>query len=335
MRRDRGALVLAVLGSLVAGRPAVAGEPVILGEAVRFELEVSEEQDAITLVSPSGPLWQFRYGRDLDAAYFHPLNTAGGRTLTWDRPADHVWHHGLWFSWKFINGVNYWEIDEATGRPAGKTTWSNVRVEPTDDLRARIVMDFAYRPAGEDVPVLTEQRTIEARPPDAEGTYSLDWTSAFRAVRKVVLDRTPIPGEPGGQGWGGYAGLSLRLAGALAEREVVSSEGPITEMPEDRHRGRHRAVDYTGVVDGQPVGVAILSDSRNPRSPSPWYVIRSEQMSFFSPALLCYEPLTLDAGERLTLQYRVIVHEGRWDAARLNAEHQRYAGTERESKQGE
>ena len=82
MSCGRGALVLAVLGSLVAGRPAVAGEPVILGEAVGFELEVSEEQDAISLVSPSGPLWQFRYGRDLDAAYFHPLNTAGGRTLT-------------------------------------------------------------------------------------------------------------------------------------------------------------------------------------------------------------------------------------------------------------
>ena len=290
------------------------------------------EEDALALVGPSGPLWQFRYGPDLDTAYFHPLSTTDGRTLTGDRPPDHVWHHGLWFSWKFINDVNYWEIDAATGRPAGRTTWANVRVEAADDLTARIAMDLAYRPAGEDVPVLTEERTIEARPPDAEGSYSMDWTCAFRAVRKVVLDRTPIPGEPGGKSWGGYAGLSLRLAAALAERQVVSSDGPITELPGGAYRGRHAAVDYSGLIEGQPASIAILDDPRNPGSPTPWYVIRSAEMSFFSPAVLCYEPITLEAGERLTLRYRVIVHQGRWDSARLNAEYAEYALQTSESK---
>jgi len=291
-----------------------------------------QDDGALALVGPSGPLWQFRYGPDLDAAYFHPLNTADGRTLTWDRPPDHVWHHGLWFSWKFINEVNYWEIDAATGRPAGRTTWSNVRVEAADDLTARIALDLAYRPAGEDGPVLTEERTIEARAPDAEGTYAMDWTCAFQAVRKVVLDRTPLPHEPGGQTWGGYAGLSLRLAADLIERRVASSDGPITEMPDDRHRGRHSAVDYSGLVDGRPAGIAILDDPGNPRSPSPWYVIRSAEMSFVSPAVLCDEPLTLQAGERLTLRYRVLVHAGRWDAGRLKAEHAEYDLQTRDTK---
>ena len=40
--------------------------------------------------------------------------------MTADRPPDHIWHHGLWFSWKFINKVNYWEIYPAK-RPAGGT----------------------------------------------------------------------------------------------------------------------------------------------------------------------------------------------------------------------
>jgi hypothetical protein len=47
-------------------------------------------------------------------------------------------------------------------------------------------------------------------------------------------------------------------------------------------------------------------------------------MSFFSPAVLCYGPMTLGAGERLTLRYRVVVHEGRWDAGRLLSERERY-----------
>ena len=57
-------------------------------------------------------------------------------------------------------------------------------------------------------------------------------------------------------------------------------------------------------------------------------------MSFFSPAVLCYEPLTLQEGEELILRYRVIVHDGRWDADRLNAEHATYAGLARDHKEG-
>jgi len=284
-----------------------------------------EDGASLSLVGPAGPLWSFRYRPDLDGPYFHPLNTADGRTLTWDRPPDHIWHHGLWFSWKFINGINYWEIDAKTGRPAGRTSWANVKIMAGDDRTARISMDLAYRPAGEEAAVLTERRTIDVSAPDAEGLYSMDWTCVFNAVREVLLDRTPLPGEPGGQAWGGYAGLSLRLAENLAEREAMTSDGAVTEWSDDRYRGRHAALDYSGLIDGRPAGVAILDHPGNPRSPTPWYVIRSSEMSFFTPALLCYEPMTLRPGERLTLRYRVTVHPGRWGAARLKAEHEKFS----------
>jgi hypothetical protein len=111
----------------------------------------------------------------------------------------------------------------------------------------------------------------------------------------------------------------------MSERQAVTSDGAITEWPDDRHRGRHAALDYSGLFDGTAAGVAILDHPRNPRSPTPWYVIRSAEMSFFSPALLCHEPMTLRQGERMTLRYRVIVHPGRWDAARLSAEHAKFS----------
>jgi type 1 glutamine amidotransferase len=282
---------------------------------------------ALALVGAVGPLWRFNYDRELDTPYFHPLTTPEGRTLTWDQPPDHIWHHGLWFSWKFINGVNYWEIDPKTGRPAGRASWTNVKIETGVGFGAKISMDLAYRPAGEEAAVLTERRSIEISAPAPDGTYALDWTCTFRAVREVVLDRTPIPGEPGGQSWGGYAGLSLRLTGDLTGRRAVTIDGPVaeSEMREERYRGRHAALDYSGLVNGTPAGVAILDHPGNPRSPTPWYVIISAEMSFFSPALLCFEPMTLRPGEGLTLRYRVIVHPGRWDAARLDAEYRRFA----------
>jgi type 1 glutamine amidotransferase len=287
-----------------------------------------ERQDgaSLALVGPGGPLWKFLYGTGLDVPYFHPLETTNGQVLTWDRPPDHLWHHGLWFSWKFINTINYWELDAKTGRPAGKTSWSNVRISTGKDLKARIDMDLAYRPVGEDVPVLTEKRTIEVAPPDGDGVYAIDWTCAFKAAAEVILDRTPLPGEPGGQVWGGYSGLSLRLAEGLTDREPMTSDGPVASWSEDRYRGRHAAMDYSGRVGGIPVGVAILDHRGNPRSPSPWYVIRSAEMSFFTPAVICYEPLVLHAGDSFVLRYRILVHPGRWDAERLRKEAARFSG---------
>jgi type 1 glutamine amidotransferase len=147
-----------------------------------------EKQDgaSLALVGPKGPVWRFRYDRALDVPYFHPLNTVDGRTMTADRPPDHIWHHGLWFSWKFINKVNYWEVDPKTGRPAGRTSWANVRVAARDDHSALIAMDLAYRPVGEDVPVLTEKRTIGVSAPDPEGAYAIDWTGVFRSEERRV-----------------------------------------------------------------------------------------------------------------------------------------------------
>jgi type 1 glutamine amidotransferase len=280
---------------------------------------------SVALIGRAGVLWRFRYDASLDVPSIHPLNSADGRTLSWDRPPDHLWHHGLWFSWKFIDRINYWEMDSKTGRPAGRTTWSNVRVETRNDRSARIRMDLAYRPAGEEAPVLTEKRTIEISAPDGAGVYAVDWSGEFAAVRPVVLDRTPLPGEPGGQTYGGYAGLSLRLAGALSERRPMTSDGPIVQMLDDRYRGRHIGLDYSGLIDGCIEGVAILDHARNPRTPSPWYVIRSAEMSFFTPAFLCYEPMTIAPGQTFALRYRVMVHPGRWDEARLRTEFARFS----------
>jgi len=280
---------------------------------------------SLALIGPAGVLWRFRYDPALDVPYIHPLNSRDGRTLSWDRPPDHLWHHGLWFSWKFIDRVNYWEMEAKTGRPAGRTSWANVRVETRTDHSARIRMDLAYRPAGEETPVLMEKRTIEISAPDAAGVYAVDWSGEFVAVRPVVLDRTPLPGEAGGQTYGGYAGLSLRLAGTLTGRRPMTSDGPVVQMLDDRYRGRHVGLDYSGLIEGRIEGVAILDHARNPRTPTPWYVIRSAEMSFFTPGLLCYGPLTLTPGQPLTLRYRVMVHPGRWDETRLRTEYARFS----------
>jgi len=270
-------------------------------------------------------VWQFNFGSDEPKPFFHPVALADGRVVTWNRPPDHVWHHGLWFSWKYVNGLNYWEPDRATGKPRGSTEWGNVTLTTNDDRTARIAMDLTYRPRDGN-PVMTEKRVVEISAPDADGGYFFDWISTFTAGEQdVVLDRTPPPGEPGGKAWGGYAGLSLRLSKEFASRAAHSTEGPIDYGKHNRFRGKSPALDYHGLIGGKPIGVAVCDHPGNLNHPTPWYSIRGNPMSFFSPAVICYEPHTIKAGKSLTLRYRVIVHRDRWDAPRLKKAYAEFA----------
>ncbi|HJM57928.1 MAG TPA: DUF6807 family protein [Planctomycetota bacterium] len=264
-------------------------------------------------------LWRLHHDPSQAYSYFHPLALPGTPSLTVDAPADHVHHHGLWFSWKYINGVNYWELAPGSDHPAGRTTWRDVRTELRDDHSARIEMDLHYSsPEGERM--LAERREVEVSSPAADGGYFLDWTSHFTALAETVkLDRTPLPHEPGGQVFGGYAGLSLRLA-QLKERDAASTEGPVAFSDQQRFRGRSSAFDYSGKLGGRTVGVAVLDHEHNLHSPTPWYAIQSGNMSFFSPAVICYTPYKMHRGDGFTLRYRILVHPGRWDARQLQRE---------------
>ena len=77
------------------------------------------------------------------------------------------------------------------------------------------------------------------------------------------------------------------------------------------------------MLDEREVGSAVLDrdyEGFGGILPTPWYAIRSGNMTFFTPAVLCYEPRRLARGDGFTLRYRVIVHPGRWDPERLRAE---------------
>ena len=272
-------------------------------------------------------LWRFNFGTNQAKPCFHPVAVAGGPVLTWYRPADHPWHHALWFAWKFINGVNYWEEDPKTGFVAGVTEWKTPRIETRPDFSSRIVLDLSYHPA-KGQPVLTEQRIIEISPPDAQGIYFQDWTLTFTALGEdVKFDRTPLAHEPGGQPYGGYAGLSVRFAADLKDARAITSQGPI-EFKDGRYRGKATAMDYSGRVEDFAAGIAILDHPQNLNAPSPWYAINDGVMRYFSPAVICYQPHTLKAGEKMTLRYRLIVHPESWDAERLQREWQRFSSTQ-------
>ncbi|NOX53595.1 MAG: hypothetical protein GXP27_04000 [Planctomycetes bacterium] len=274
------------------------------------------DDHSVALKAGDQIIWRFSYAKEARKPHFHPVAVPGGPTLTVNSPADHPWHHGLWFSWKSINGLNYWEEDRKTGRSQGQTEWSAPKIERHDDFSARIVLDLHYRPPGKE-PVLRERRIVEISPPTQTGVYTMDWTSTFTAGdQDVLLDRTPLPGEPGGKPWGGYAGLSVRFANDFQEARAVDVNGPI-RFDGTKYRGRSPAMDYSGTIGGVTAGLAILDHPSNRNAPTPWYVIRAKPMRYMSPAVICYGPIQLKPHESFTLRYRILVHPDRWKAQRL------------------
>lgn len=259
------------------------------------------QQTPVSLALRNGDktVWRLMFDPKEPKSYFHPLATVEGEELTVFRPKDHVWHRGLWFSWKFINGVNYWEENPKTGAAEGLSEITATKVTANPDFSATILLDFSYHPPGK-AAVLTERRTLTVSTPDAEGCYTIDWTSGFTAgTEPVLLERTP-PKSKGGVDWGGYAGLSLRFPPGVKGWSFTTSEG--ARGAADGNGRNARWVDFSDAR----AGIAIFDHPQNLRHPSPWYL--SEQLPYFGPALLFNEAHTLTPGQALTLRYRVLIH---------------------------
>ncbi len=228
------------------------------------------------------------------------------------RPFDHAWHLGLYFAWKYLNGVNVWDGPDS-GEAYGGTRHIALGAIPDRGAGAGLWQVLEWVTAA-GMPLLRDRRTLLVRPPDSATSYTLDWTFSFTPlVDEVVLERKVE--------WGGYAGLSIRLPRSFLQPQVVNSEGHT--MSEETNRARARWTDYAGWIDGMGrkawAGVAILDHPQNPRYPSPWLTYDRPGLQFVNAAFLRDEPYTLRRGETLQLAYRVLVHWGIGDPVAIEA----------------
>ncbi|MEI8041507.1 MAG: PmoA family protein [Verrucomicrobiota bacterium] len=250
--------------------------------------------DCLALISGEQVLWQLNFRIGEGKPFFHPLTTKDGTVLTAARPEDHPWHFGLWWSWKYINDLNYWEEERRTGRSPGVTEVVSVQPLAKADHSARVAMDLSYHPSGKPA-ILKEKRVLWITAPDARGNYSIVWDSTFTACAEALkFDRTPPA-----KGAGGYAGLGLRFSAGTRGWTFAGSEGKVGAK--DIYGTQGAWVDFQ-----RGHGVAVLDHPQNPRHPTLWYP--NEKHPFLCAAFLFKEPYELAAGKTLRLRYLVLVH---------------------------
>ncbi|MCX7819492.1 MAG: PmoA family protein [Kiritimatiellae bacterium] len=262
-------------------------------------------------------LWGFHYGASATKPFLHPLSVGGGSPLTALRPPDHPWHLGLWFSWKFINGVNYWEEDRASGLAAGRTTWTNVVLERRPDASAVVTMEVAYRPGVGAPAVLSERRRLQFGAPATDGSWALDWEAEF-TVGEMPIELAASPVNPARTA-GGYAGLLCRISADTTDWHAVDDRNR-TDLA--IHGEPALAVDFQMRADGRPAGIAMLDHPDNPGSPVPWFLRLDSKKRYglSGPGFLFAGPRTYAPGQRWRLRYRVIVHPEWWSVDRLRRE---------------
>lgn len=259
----------------------------------------------------------FSYRWDKSKPYIHPLNTLSGNTLSLLCPYDHVWHLGLFFSWKYVNGVNVWE-EEADCGCARQTGMEVTAREDGVTLRSR----NEWVTAAEEV-LLDERRSVHAGV--ADGFYSLDFDMIFSSPQpRILLDRT----DPEILKYGGYSGLAFRPVRSMYDNAVVENSNGQLGMETDGAGAKW--IRYAGKLDGvnpdTTGGIALLDHPENPRYPSPFYSRDSTRpFGFICTSFIFHEPYEIKNGESLRLRYRVVVHDGEMESAAIRSCHDRYA----------
>ncbi|WP_043582654.1 PmoA family protein [Geminisphaera colitermitum] len=288
---------MTISSSLSNPRPPSAHTPLLLQSSWNDTLRIAATTpgDARSIT--------YRYNPDTPKPGIHPLVTPRGHVLTGWEMSDHVWHRGLWFTIKFINKDNFWEERAPFGRQV--THAGQPVLEPVAADAARIMHTQQWiSPAGE--AVMDESRVVYSKLQD-DGVTLVDWDISLRALRDVILDRTPFTT------WGGYGGFSLRASRGMHGVDFLLPDG--TTVP-SISGDPHPWVVMQGRMDGgadERVSVCMIDHPENPVAPVPWYAKSANGFTFINAAFLFHGSLNAGAGETLRFRYRLLYRDGLWN----------------------
>ncbi len=275
-----------------------------------------EKADGTVEITIGGAPFATYHFKGYEKPFLAPLRTAGGvavtRSLDKEAITDHPHHKGLWVGVDEVNGNRHW----MEAQPVRNETVEIVKAEGDP-----AVFKAVQRWIGKDgKPVLTETDTVSV--------------SADRLVA-YDLALTPAGDEPVefGDTKEGFFAVRLRdeLRGKGGTGKIVNANGAAGEK---ETWGRTAAwVDYSGTVDGKPVGVAIFDHPANVR-PSRYHV-RDYGLFAISPfGEKAYtngendpNEIVLKPRESLRLRFAAFVHDGDREAADVAGRYRKYVET--------
>jgi hypothetical protein len=311
-----------VTGKLKAGQPAVlrASPGAPTGESLTME----EESDTLTFLADGALVTRYHFGDrsplPLPARpYFSPVklgDTEITRRVTPRKEPqpkiDHPHHRSLWVAHGLVNGVDLWSEDASHGLQKHTGFAWQVNKGP---VWVGFEETLTWQSA-KGVALVDESRVFRAWQSVPGGRF-LDLEVTFRATHGDVTFgdtkeggicairlREPLQGD--------QTGLIAHALGGLGEGESWG----------------HRAswIDYSGELDGRKVGIAVLDHPKAFRYPTHWHI---RDYGLFAANPFAWHDYqsgwsndgshVLKAGASLPFRYRIFLHEGDRNSARVAA----------------
>jgi hypothetical protein len=299
--------------------------------------------DQIDVSIGGKPFTSYYFGLQTPKPYLYPLRSPGGIIVTRGYPMvrsipgesrDHPHHRSMFFAHGDINGVDFWGEaqfqQQAPVQVQGKTYTS-------EDLpKGRTVFTkLEEAKGGPDSGTLRAVFSLLSANGLVLGSETQEYV--FRGDKDTrIIDctftLTADHGAPLKMGDTKEGTFAIRVVRSLEEPAVkmLNSEGAVGEK--NIWGKRANWVDYSGVVGGERVGIAIFDNPHNIKHPTYWHARGYGLFAVnpFGEHDFTNDPkrngsVTIAAGDSLTLRYRVLVHDGDAAEAKVAEAYTRYA----------
>ena len=302
------------------------------------QVTFTQEKDRISVSIDGKPYTDFFLSADGNKPYVYPLRTASGVIVTRHFPMekfagetnDHPHHRGLWFTHGDVNGYDFWGNDDSqkgAGKGKGKVSLRKIEKLSSGRKTGAIEATFEWKiPTGQTL--LRESRKM---------TFYSD-----PQLRTIDFDITLSPEQNVTFGDTKEGMFAIRLAAPLEEEQPKDVAEPkrTGRMVNAQNKAgeknvwgkRSEWVDYSGRLDGQPVGIAIFDHPSNPRHPTYWH---ARAYGLFATNIFGAHDfendksrdgsLTIQPGQPLRFQFRVVIHPGDVNAAGIREMYTKYS----------
>jgi len=241
--------------------------------------------------------------------FFYPVNGPSGAGVTSMRNGTYPHHSSLFFGCDRVNGGNYWQ----EGLERGRIVSLREDILENDGPRVVIENECIWSRPGAVSPV-KDLRKITITAPSKE-LFQIDFEVTMEMLMDVTIEKT------------NHSLFSGRMDPALAVTSggtMINAEG---ETGEKGTFGKASSwIDCYGKRGDKIEGMAILQHPSNNWYPSPWF---TRDYGFFSPTPMYWpaddKATVMKKGETIKLKYRVLVHAGTNETAKVAEEFKKYA----------
>ena len=252
------------------------------------------EKDQVVVNVDSKLFTCYKFADSQKYPYFWPVNgPLSGKSITTETSDPYPHHHSLFLGCDRVNGGNYWQdVNER-----GQILSQGPKIAEAAGERIVLTDKCLWKQPGKE-PVIEDNRQITICAP-SEKLRIIDFKITMTPLVDIEILKT---------------NHSLFSARVVPELSVLSGGTLINAEGSTSEKGTFGAAstwcDYSGKRDGFTEGITILQNPKNRWYPSKWF---TRDYGFFSPTPMYWlegDKLNLDKGEKLMLEYRVIVHAG-------------------------